>query len=94
MDETRCVSLVFFLVGLGLLAQYLYLHTIWSFIHLLFYIELMTITVKENGGLKALIFALDRWAADIVTRRNDELYVVSRNMINKDIIYYVTNRLI
>ncbi|GIY25257.1 hypothetical protein CDAR_616031 [Caerostris darwini] len=94
MDETRCVSLVFFLVGLGLLAQYLYLDTIWSFIHLLFYIELMTITVKENGGLKALISALDRWAAEMVTRRNDELYVVSRNMINKDIIYYVTNRLI
>ncbi|GIY94682.1 hypothetical protein CEXT_257791 [Caerostris extrusa] len=76
MDETRCVSLVFFLVGLGLLAQYLYLHTIWSFIHLLFYIELMTITVKENGGLRALISALDRWAAEMVTRRNDELYVV------------------
>ncbi|GIY18729.1 hypothetical protein CEXT_274651 [Caerostris extrusa] len=94
MDETRCVSLVFFLAGLGLLAQYLYLYTIWTFIHLLFYIELMTITVKENGGLKALVFALDRWAAEIVTRRNDELYVVSRNMINKDIIYYVTNRLI
>ncbi|GIY34885.1 hypothetical protein CDAR_389101 [Caerostris darwini] len=94
MDETRYVSLVFFLVGLGLLAQYMYLHTIWSFIHLLFYIELMTITVKENGGLKALISALDRWAAEIVTHRNDELHVVSRNMINKDIIYYVTNRLI
>ncbi|GIY25246.1 hypothetical protein CDAR_615941 [Caerostris darwini] len=94
MDETRCVSLVFLLVGLGLFAQYLYLHTIWSFIHLLFYIELMTITVKENGGLKALVSALDRWAAEIVTHRSDELYVVSRNMINKDIIYYVTNRLI
>ncbi|GIX80011.1 hypothetical protein CEXT_86641 [Caerostris extrusa] len=77
MDETRCVSLVFLLVGLGLLAQYLYFHIIWSFIHLLFYIELMTITVKENGGLKALVSALDRWAAEIVTRRNDELGIDS-----------------
>ncbi|GIX92508.1 hypothetical protein CEXT_100301 [Caerostris extrusa] len=49
---------------------------------------------SENGGLKALVSALDRWAAEIVTHRNDELYVVSRNVNNKDIIYYATNRLI
>ncbi|GIZ00110.1 hypothetical protein CEXT_291471 [Caerostris extrusa] len=91
MDETRCVSLIFFLVGLGLLAQYLYLHTFWSLFHLLFYTLLMTVTVKENGGLKALISALDRWAAEVVTHRNDELFAGSVNVRNKAIIYYVTS---
>ncbi|GIX87286.1 hypothetical protein CEXT_183241 [Caerostris extrusa] len=75
MDETRSVSVIFFLVGLGLLAQYLYVHTFWSFVHLLFYTELMTISIKENGGLKTLISALDKWATEYVTQRKDELFV-------------------
>ncbi|GIX88731.1 hypothetical protein CDAR_165051 [Caerostris darwini] len=91
MDETRCASLIFFLVGLGLLAQYLYVHTFWSLFHLLFYASLMAVTVKENGGLRALISALDRWAAEVVTRRSDELFAGSSNVRNKAIIYYVTS---
>ncbi|GIY88584.1 hypothetical protein CEXT_663621 [Caerostris extrusa] len=41
----------------------------------------MAVTVKENGGLRALISALDRWAAEVVTRRNDELFAGSSNVL-------------
>ncbi|GIY36781.1 hypothetical protein CDAR_295981 [Caerostris darwini] len=75
MAETRSVSVIFFLVGLGLLAQYLYVHTFWSFVHLLFYTELMTVSIKENGGLKTLISALVTWAPEAVTQRKGELRV-------------------
>ncbi|GIY56379.1 hypothetical protein CDAR_62341 [Caerostris darwini] len=77
MDETRSASVIFFLVGLGPLAQYLYVHTFWSFVQLLLYTELMTVSIKENGGLKALISALDKWAAEVVNHHDSVLGPIS-----------------
>ncbi|GIX83743.1 hypothetical protein CDAR_426231 [Caerostris darwini] len=81
MDETRAVSesVVFFSVGLGLLAQFFYVHDLWSLFHLFFYALLTAITIKENGGLKILISGLDNWVAEIATHRNRVLIVKSTN---------------
>ncbi|GIY91063.1 hypothetical protein CDAR_550541 [Caerostris darwini] len=75
MEETRTVSVVFFSVGLGLLAQYFYVHDLWSLFHLSFYVLLTAITIKENGGLKILISGLDNWVAEIISFRNRVLIV-------------------
>ncbi|GIY33217.1 hypothetical protein CDAR_213981 [Caerostris darwini] len=75
MDETRAVSVVFFSVGLGLLAQFFYVHDLWSLFHFSFYAFLTTITINENGGLKFLISALDNWVAEIITYRNRVLII-------------------
>ncbi|GIY79216.1 hypothetical protein CEXT_28741 [Caerostris extrusa] len=79
MDETRAVSVVFFSVGLGLLARFFYVHDLWSLFHFSFYVLLTAITIKENGGLKILIFGLDNWAAEIISYRNRVLIVESTN---------------
>ncbi|GIY72120.1 hypothetical protein CDAR_94431 [Caerostris darwini] len=70
MDETKAVSVVFFCVGLGLLAQFFYVPDLWSLFHFSFYALLTAITINENGGLKFLISALDNWVAEIITYRN------------------------
>ncbi|GIY56840.1 hypothetical protein CEXT_137671 [Caerostris extrusa] len=75
MDETRAVSVVFFSVGLGLLAQFFYVHDLWSLFHFSFYALLTAITINENGGLKILISALDNWVAEIITYRNRVLII-------------------
>ncbi|GIY66118.1 hypothetical protein CDAR_265771 [Caerostris darwini] len=75
MDETRAVSVVFFSVGLGLLAQFFYVHDLWSLFHFSFYALLTAITINENGGLKFLISALDNWVAEIITYRNRVLII-------------------
>ncbi|GIY08035.1 hypothetical protein CEXT_173851 [Caerostris extrusa] len=79
MDETRAVSVVFFSVGLGLLAQFFYVHDLWSLFHFSFYALLTAITINENGGLKFLISALDNWVAEIITYRNRVLIIENTN---------------
>ncbi|GIX98046.1 hypothetical protein CDAR_297771 [Caerostris darwini] len=79
MDETRAVSAVFFSVGLGLLAQFFYVHDLWSLFHFSFYAFLTAITIKENGGLKFLISGLDNWVAEIITYRNRVLIIENTN---------------
>ncbi|GIX98197.1 hypothetical protein CDAR_505621, partial [Caerostris darwini] len=79
MDETRAVSVVFFSVGLGLLAQFFYVHDLWSLFHFSFYALLTAITINENGGLKFLISALDNWVAEIITYRNRVLIIERTN---------------
>ncbi|GIY88996.1 hypothetical protein CDAR_510091 [Caerostris darwini] len=79
MEETRAVSAVFLSVGLGLLAQFFYVHDLWSLFHFTFYAFLTAITIKENGGLKVLISGLDNWVAEIITYRNRVLIVKSTN---------------
>ncbi|GIX86918.1 hypothetical protein CDAR_550641 [Caerostris darwini] len=79
MDETRAVSAVFFSVGLGILAQFFYVHDLWSLFHLSFYALLTAITIRENGGLKNLISGLDNWVAEIATHRNHVLIIENTN---------------
>ncbi|GIY78388.1 hypothetical protein CEXT_741781 [Caerostris extrusa] len=79
MDETRVVSAIFFSVRLGLLAQFFYMHDLWSLFHFSFYAFLTAVTIKENGGLKILISGLDNWVAEIITYRSRILITENTN---------------
>ncbi|GIY53817.1 hypothetical protein CDAR_13751 [Caerostris darwini] len=79
MDETRTVSVVFFSAGLGLLAQFFYVHDLWSLFHFSFYALLTAITINENGGLKFLISALDNWITEIIPYCNRVLIIENTN---------------